>query len=97
MLPFIHYSGVVVWVIYAQVEPFAGMGGNEVMSAIKADPFARHEIPVWTDAVARGVIEQCWEADGGDRPGFGEVCTVLRGWYCGGEMGGSPQEVFLED
>ena len=84
-----------MWVIYAQVEPFARQSGDEVMSVIKSDPFARHEIPGWTDAVARGVIEQCWEADGGDRPAFGAVFEVLRGWFCGDEVGGVAADLYL--
>ena len=85
---------MVVWAIYAQVEPFAGLSGDEVMDAIRADPTARHEIPAWTDAVARGVIEQCWAADGGDRPPFERISEVLRGWFCGDELGGTPAEVY---
>ena len=68
--------------------------GDEVMAAIRADPFARHEIPAWTDPVARGLIEQCWEADGRARPPFEHVRDVLTGWFCGAEVGGDRDDVY---
>ena len=83
-----------VWVIYAQIEPFAGMSGDEVVAAIKSDPLARHDIPGWVDTVARGVIEQCWASDGSDRPLFVEISHVLRDRYCGDQVGGDEKEVY---
>ena len=87
-------SGVVVWVIYAQVEPFAGLDGAEVMAAIRADPSMRHEVPAWTDTVAAGLVRLCWDEDGTVRPTFDNLRDVLTGRYCGGEIGGIGDDVF---
>ena len=84
-----------MWVICAQVEPFAGMSGDEVVAAIKSDPLARHDIPDWVDHVSRGVIQRCWDPDGGDRPSFAEISHVLRFQYCGDEVGGEEREVYF--
>ena len=84
-----------VWVIYAQTEPYAGLSGDEVIAAIKADPEARHDIPNWTDIVARGLIEQCWAVESAARPSFDDVRAVLSGRYCGDEIGGQAAEVYL--
>lgn len=83
-----------MWAIFAQVEPFAGLSGDEVIAAIKTDPLARHEIPAWTDATARGVIEQCWDPDGSERPSIVQVCGIMRDRYCGDEVGGDEKEVY---
>ena len=88
-------AGVVAWAIYAQVEPFAGVSGDEVLSLIRSDPYARHEIPAWTDAVARGAINQCWEAEGTARPSFADLSETLGDRYCGSEIGGEAAEVYL--
>ena len=89
------YVGVVVWVIYAQVEPFAGLSGDDVIAAIKADPDTRHVIPVWTDFVVRGVIERCWESTRrGPRPAFGDIFDVLQPRFCSDEIGGKPEDVY---
>lgn len=88
-------AGVVVWVIYTQVEPFAGLSGSEVVLAIKSDPLARHDIPDWVDRVARSEIERCWAPLGTGRPIFAEVSVVLRDQYCGDEVGGTQEEVYF--
>ena len=88
-------SGVIVWVIYAQTEPFLGMTGDDVLDSIKDDPAnARHEIPGWTDAVARDIIVRCWALKGGARPTFSDARDVLTAHYCGSEVGGDPAEVY---
>ena len=87
---------MVVWVIYSQVEPYVGVGGNEVMAAIRADPTARHDIPTWTDKVAAGVITQCWAVEAADRPSFEDIRKVLSGWFTGGEVGGAAEDVYLD-
>ena len=71
------------------------MSGDEVLAAIRADPAARPEIPGWTDALARAVIEDCWSADGVARPSFAEVKEVLGRWYCSDDVGGVPAEAYL--
>ena len=89
-------SGVVVWAVYSQAESFAGISGDEVVASIKADPLARHDIPDWVDAVARGVIERCWEADASARPTFHVVSETLRAHYCSSGIGGIAAEVYCD-
>merc|ERR1711991_178184 len=91
----VYSYGVIVWVIYAQTEPFLGMTGDDVLDPIKDDPAnARHEIPGWTDAVARDIIVRCWALKGGARPTFSDARDVLTAHYCGSEVGGDPAEVY---
>ena len=82
-------------VIYSQVEPFLGVPAEDVVEAIRRDPSSRHELPAWTDTVARGVIGQCWEADPAARPTFDQIRDVLSGWFCGGEVGGAATDAYL--
>ena len=84
-----------MWVIYAQTEPYAGLSGDEVIAAIKADPEARHDIPNWTDHVVRRLIEQCWAGESAARPSFDDVSAVLSERYCSDEIGGQAAEVYL--
>ena len=85
---------MVTWVIYSQVEPFAGVSGDDVIATIRADPRARHEVPAWTDAVAARVIERCWAANGSQRPSFPQVENELGAHYCGNEVGGEAVDVY---
>ena len=84
-----------MWVIYSQVEPFAGIDGDAVVATIKSDPLARHDIPDWVDNEARRMIEHCWGQDGPDRPSFAEIYQTLRTQYCGDDLGGGAEEVYL--
>ena len=65
-----------------------------MVAAIKSDPLARHSIPDWVDAVARGVIERCWAAAPGARPAFDDIRDTLWSQYCSDGFRGTAAEVY---
>ena len=86
---------VVVWALHSQVEPFGGREGSEVMSEVRANPGARHQIPAWTDDTMAALLDRLWAPDPADRPTFAEARHAIGAHFCTADLGGSPEEAYL--